>query len=174
MEYYGRKHGDFLQSIFRKKYRDWFNFFFNEIDNFNLNDIDGSRTWHQNHNFIQFSHCLNVNDELSIYEHKKYPKTIKRNKEILNQYIEMCHQHNIIPIAVLLPFTQMAQKHYPQNSLKEFFEILNPFLERMEFINLWDMKLPNSYFEDTTHLKITGAVEVTKVIKDKVSQILNK
>ena len=86
----------------------------------------------------------------------------------------MCRERNVIPIGVVMPFTQMAQRHYPQKALKEFFTMLKPFLNEMELINLWDTKLPDSYFEDTTHLKMTGAVEVSKMIKELVLKILSK
>ena len=180
MEYHGSKHGKFLETIFKSKYKSWLNYFIDDFLNspnkerFTLNDIDWSREWHQKHYALTNAQHLNVADELSIYGHKFYPETIKRNKEILNKYIKLCRERNVIPIGVVMPFTQMAQRHYPQKALKEFFTMLKPFLNEMELINLWDTKLPDSYFEDTTHLKMTGAVEVSKMIKELVLKILSK
>ena len=172
MEYHGTNHGKFLETIFKSKYKVWLDTWINVVPQFDLNDIDGSRKWHQDHYSITFAQMLNAKDTLAIYGQKKYPETVKRNKAILNQFIELCLERNVIPIGVLLPFSQIAQRHYPHIALREFFEILDPFLKKMKFINLWDMKLPDSYFEDITHLKMTGAVEVTKVIKRHISKIL--
>ena len=172
MEYYGTSYGRFLETIFKSKYKIWLNGWISNVPQFDLNDIDGSRKWHQERYSITAAQRLKANDDLAIYERKKYPETVERNKEILNQFIELCLKRNVIPIGVLLPFSQIAQRHYPQIALREFFETLDPFLEKMKFINLWDMKLPDSYFEDLIHLKMTGALEVTKVIKKRISKIL--
>ena len=173
MEYQGTKRGEFLKKIFRSKYKKYLKMYLNKIDSINLNDIDGSRQWHQEHNFITARQQLKAADELAIYEHKKYPETVEQNKRILSQYIEMCLNHNVKPIGVLLPFSEVGRKHYPKTALKEFFETLEPFLEKMSFINLWDMKLPDSNFEDITHLKISGSIEVTKKVKEQILKILD-
>lgn len=173
MEYQGTKHGKFLENIFKSKYKKWFQFYVERINSFDLNDIDGSRKWHQDHYSITPVQRLNAADDLAIYERKRYPKTFERNKDILARHIELCLKHNVIPIGVLLPFSQTAQKFYPQTAFREFLETLEPFLEKMKFINLWDMKLPDSHFEDITHLKVIGAIEISKILKKHISKILD-
>ena len=171
MEYEGTPHGSFIRQIFHDKYKAWFDnhlraFIGKPVD---LNDIDWARAWHQEHYFYQPTHTLNAADELAIYGRKKYEETRKRNIEILWQYVKLCRKFNVLPVGVLLPFSQVGHKYYPKEALAEFLSIIDRYRDEMPFVNLWDIQLANEHFEDVTHLKMTGAIAVSKVIKDKIA-----
>ncbi|MBR1395961.1 MAG: hypothetical protein IJ563_00300 [Selenomonadaceae bacterium] len=176
MEYHNTEVGSFLEHLFIKKYKIWMYSWFRALNGqaFDLNDIDGSRHWHQDHYSMNIGHYIDVSDQMIKRGNKLYPETIEYNKDILNKYLHLCHKNNIVPIGLLLPYSQLSKKHYPKKSLQDFYLILEPFLEKMEFINLWNVNLPNVDFEDPIHMKMTGSIKVTKIIKEKVSQILNK
>ena len=174
MEYKGSDHGRFLASIFKHRYKEWFN---RHVQNFigkkiNLNDIDWSRGWHQEHCFVRPTHYLTIADTLSVYTNRYYEETKAKNIKILHQYINMCRHHDILPIGVLLPFTEVGRCHYPAKSLDDFYATLEQFRDDMPIIDLWDYNLSDKFFEDCTHLKMSGAMEVTQIIREKITALI--
>ena len=176
MEYHGTERGKFFESIFKTNYKNWFKIYLKATANeeFNFNDVDNVSQYRQIHHGIELKHYLKVADKLKVYERKNYPETIERNRNILNQYIQLCRSHNVEPIAFMLPFSQVAQKHYPQQKLNEFFEILEPFKEKIFFLNLWKKKFSDDHFRNLTHLKRSGGIECTKIIKACVDKLFDR
>ena len=126
MEYHGTDHGNFIEVIFKKNYKKWFDYCLKLTaqEKFDLNDIDGARNWRQTNTGITIRNYLKAADQFAVYKTKRYPETIERNIDILQKYILLCRHYNVEPIAFILPFSKVARKHYPENSIQEFFSIM--------------------------------------------------
>ena len=176
MEYHNTDHGEFIEAIFKRNYKNWLKIFFKTINekSFDLNDIDGCRIWRQHNTKMTPRMYLTESEHFAGYKTKRYPDTIEYNIEILKQYIQLCRNHNVEPIGFLLPFSELSKRHYPENSIKETLYIIDFFKEDMYFINLWNKRFPDSYFRDASHLKMIGGIECTKIIRECVLKIFNE
>ena len=175
MEYHGTEHGNFFEAAFKHKYKKWFDFCLKAVsqEKLDLNDIDGARKWRQSNTRMTVKTYLNAANKFAAYRTKRHLDTIKDNMEILKQYISLCRQYNVEPIAFLLPFSQTAKRHYPENALKEFFSIIDSFNQDIYFINLWNKNFPDYCFRDDTHLKMDAGIECTKIIKACIMKLFN-
>ncbi len=170
MDYFGTKRGNVLTQILSKKHIDLIkNFEYPQID---FADNDGMRKFYANERFeITNFERLDLDNEYRIYK-KKYPKTVEFNLKCLDDYLNLCHEHNIEPFCVLFPFSISARHAYPEESITEFRELLSKFKDKMYFIDLWDINIADSNFRNASHLNISGSRIVTNIIKNIVDKIL--
>jgi len=98
---------------------------------------------------------------------------IRRNKEYLKEYIDLCRTYDCFPIGVIFPMSPLLQKNYPASGLTEHLNILNDFslLYNFTYINLWDMNLPLNCFYDLSHLNKQGAKQVTQRLYTEIKKI---
>ena len=119
--------------------------------------------------FLQFRQEL---DEVS----GKYDADIlERNIKHMKAYVSLCKEHNVIPIAFVLPFAKLLRRAYPADKLQLFRSILAFFHQTMNLpcIDLFDMDLDYSHFHDLAHLNQKGATIVSTIINEQVKQILD-
>ena len=166
MEYKDTKRGNFLREILSSKYFRILEDF--ELSEINFSDIDGQRAFLAQDSFkISTFERLDLENEYRIYR-KKYPETVEFNLKCLEDYLNLLHKHNIVPFGVLFPFSVPGRRAYPAESVREFRDLLFRFKDKMQFIDLWDMNLPNSNYRNVSHLNISGSKITTFAIKKAV------
>lgn len=121
---------------------------------FDLNDIDQQKARGGSTSFCTPEALLGAAEEMRRLGMKNYPETLQRNLQILAQYVDLCHQYEVTPIGLVLPFSKVAQRHYPDERLKEFFQIIGH--QSFLTINLWNLGIGDDCFRDLTHLNIKG------------------
>lgn len=101
------------------------------------------------------------------------PEHIRKNKEYLKEYIDLCQSYNCTPIGVIFPVSPLLQKNYPSYALTEYLTILNDFslLYNFKYVNLWDMSLPLNCFYDLPHLNRQGAKQVTQRLYAEINKL---
>ena len=172
MEYRNTKRGNFLKNILSTKYFRILEDF--ELSTINFSDIDGHRALFAQDQFkISTEERLDLENEYRIYR-KNYPETVKFNLKCLEDYLNMLHEHNIVPFCVLFPFSIPGRRAYPQESVSEFRVLLSRFEGKMQFIDLWDMNIPNNNYRNVSHLNISGSKITTLAIKKAVDAYFGK
>ena len=101
---------------------------------------------------------------------------LKKNKEILANYIQLCRTHHAVPIGVVFPFSVCLQEAYPERDLAEFRSILDDYrnMAGFEVIDLFDERWDESCFQNLSHVNVKGAAVASTMIAKKVEEILQK
>ena len=91
---------------------------------------------------------------------------MKRNIEVLRQYLLLCHERNVRSICVILPFSPILHDNYPDEKLLLFRSTLRALLQQKKdmLIDLFDENPGYECFYDLTHLNQKGAVEISRRI----------
>lgn len=125
---------------------------------------------------IGMGQLLNLDRELQDIIPRGNPAHIKKNKQWMAEYITLCQNNGVIPIAVILPMSAPVHNAFSQASLREYRDILRD-LENMNnliVLDFWDMKTDLSWFYDLTHLNRKGAKIITQnlVVEMKRRQLI--
>lgn len=101
---------------------------------------------------------------------------LARNIDHMKAYVALCHEHHVVPIAFVLPFTKLLRRSYPADRLDLFRSILSFFRQTsgLHVIDLFDLELDYSHYYDLTHLNQKGATVVSEIINERVESILNE
>ena len=102
---------------------------------------------------------------------KNYPLTIKENKEILKDYLELLKSSNIKPIIVVCPVVKLYGDNSSEETKKEFYEIINELKLSYNFQLLDYFENPefkDSDFYDTAHLNYEGAKKFSAILNDNI------
>ena len=138
---------------------------------FDFNDIDQQKARGGSTNSCTPEQMLGATEEMHRLGMKNYPETLQRNLRILVQYVDLCHQYEVTPIGLVLPFSNVARRHYPDERLKEFFQIISQ--QSFITINLWNLGIGDDCFRNLTHLNIKGSKIVSRVVCDAVRKLLS-
>ncbi|MBR1553696.1 MAG: hypothetical protein IJ631_06790 [Schwartzia sp.] len=102
---------------------------------------------------------------------KRFPCTVKENKDILRQYIRLCHEKQILPILVIFPVTDIFRKFFSKQILEEFYGYVDE-LQKEENVLMLDYFASDAFshqdFYDIDHLNRTGAKKVSSMIDEQL------
>ncbi|MEW9093570.1 MAG: D-alanyl-lipoteichoic acid biosynthesis protein DltD [Clostridiaceae bacterium] len=102
---------------------------------------------------------------------KNYPETVKENKQIFKDYLELLKQHNIKPIVVVFPVSKYYMKYFSKRIEDEFYSIINEFKREYDFqyIDYFRSYLfTDEDFSDVSHLNSKGAEKFTQILNEVV------
>ncbi|SDK04105.1 D-alanyl-lipoteichoic acid biosynthesis protein DltD [Sediminibacillus albus] len=101
------------------------------------------------------------------HSNKNYPKTVEKNAQILEQYLNLLKEEEIKPIIVILP----QHKDYTTYFSKTIRENITDYLKQLnkdhsfDLIDLFDSDVVSDRdFFDVHHLNQSGAYKVTQLI----------
>ena len=118
---------------------------------------------------------MKAREEAEAWKNKRYPKTVKENKKIFNDYISLCKQYNVWPIVVRFPAIDAYREFFPKQLIDEYNYILaeSGIGERFSFIDKWnfDDKLTYQDFFDSTHLNSSGAKKMSSFLNDYIMNL---
>lgn len=105
-------------------------------------------------------------DELKNLTKKCFPETVKKNLQILEDYIKLCLENGAKPIGVMFPFAPMMHDNYNQELLTYFRLAINQLkkIYPFQFIDLFDLKLDYSHFWNMAHLNIKGSMVASSIL----------
>ena len=141
-------------------------------ENFDLNNFTFRK--------IQFSILNNIENRMKArrlvepWYTKRYPNTVRENKEIFLNYIDLCKEHNIFPIAVLFPVTDEYRALFSKQIIDEFYCIIKELQRKDSFVFFDEYKcniLSHQEFFDGMHLNDEGAKKFSKYLSDKIMKI---
>ena len=113
---------------------------------------------------------------LKKFNEKNFPKTVEENKEILEKYIALCEEKGVIPIAVLYPVSEVAQKYFAGRTFDEFHYIIREFQKTtsLQFLNLWNLEgMSMDDFFDGLHTNLSGAKKTSAYINEYLKNFEN-
>ena len=115
---------------------------------------------------------INWEDELKNLTKTLYPKTVKKNLKILEDYIKLCMKNGARPIGIMFPFAPMMHDNYNQELLSSFRHKIKQFQRKyiFEFIDLFDLNLDYSCFYDMAHLNLKGSMIASSVLSTVLHQ----
>lgn len=105
---------------------------------------------------------------------KNYPETVKKNINILNEYIDFLRDKNVEPIIVISPHT----KYYSENlssDLKERFEKNIDDIKKNKNIKVlnyfYSDEFTNNDFYDVVHLNKEGAEKFALILNEEIKSL---
>ncbi len=165
--------GKYLKALFSKKLHICIQ---NEYDSWkasgqplNINDLYFDRQFYEK-SAITLKGYLTANEEMRKLGEKDYPKTLERNRKYLGMLISLLKEHNVQPLGVIFPFSEVGTRNYPQEPLNEFIRELKPFMADMPVLNLWGLKISNDHFIDVTHLSKKGSILVSNIMRQWIEE----
>lgn len=102
---------------------------------------------------------------------KDYPNTVKENKKIFKDFLELLKINNIKPIIVTSPQTEIYCKYISENIKNEFKNILYEFKQKYNFQVLdytYSDKFNDNDFYDFSHMNIDGSIKFTKILENDI------
>lgn len=105
---------------------------------------------------------------------KNFPKTVKENTLILDEYLKLLKNNNIMPIIVISPVIRYYGENFDYRIKEQFFDIINKMKQKYEFqyLDFFDSKYFNEEdFRDVTHLNINGNKKFTELLNKSISWI---
>lgn len=101
---------------------------------------------------------------------KKSPIVLPLEVKILEDYIKLCVDNGAKPFVVVLPVRQSLRKIYKADVLKLFRDRINRVVKKYNaaFIDLLDVKLVDSCFQDKMHLNSEGGAAVGALLSEKL------
>ena len=98
-------------------------------------------------------------DELNNLTKKLFPDSVKKNLQILKDYIKLCISNGAKPVGFVFPFSPVIKKNYAEESLT-LFRLAVRQLEKIydfTFIDLFDLNLGYDCFWNLAHLNLRGS-----------------
>lgn len=102
---------------------------------------------------------------------KNYPETVKENKEIFKNYLQLLKENDIKPIVIVCPTSKYYSKYFPKRLKDEFYSIINETRKEydFQFLDYFDSELfEDCDFYDVSHLNDKGAEKFTKLLNKEV------
>ncbi len=100
---------------------------------------------------------------------KNYPKTVKENKQIFKDYLQLLIENNIKPIVVVFPASRYYTKYFSKRIEDEFHSIISEVKQeyKFQYIDYFRSDLFNDDdFQDASHLNPRGAEKFTKILNE--------
>ena len=103
---------------------------------------------------------VNWEEELNNLTKKLFPDSVKKNLQILKDYIKLCISNGAKPVGVVFPFSPIMKKNYDEESLTLFRLAVRQLEEIYDFtfIDLFDLNLGYDCFYNLTHLNLHGSI----------------
>ena len=97
--------------------------------------------------------------ELKNLTKKLYPDSVKKNLQILKDYIKLCINNGAKPFGVIFPFAAVMRKNYSEELLTLFRLAIHQLEEIYDFtcIDLFDLNLGYDCFWNLAHLNLHGS-----------------
>ena len=91
---------------------------------------------------------------------------VKKNIQILKDYIKLCRDNDAEPIGVVFPFAPAARKTYDEKILSNFRKTIHQLEENDGFfcVDMFDINLKYNCFRDMTHLNEDGMKSVNSFL----------
>mgnify|MGYP003168156318 CR=1 FL=1 len=123
-----------------------------------------------------YSHDYYVNEEQGKRQalldgNKNYPETVKENKKIFKNYLQLLKENNIKPIVIVCPASKYYSKYFPKRLKDEFYSIINETRKQydFQFLDYFDSELfEDNDFYDVSHLNDKGAEKFTELLNKEV------
>ena len=99
-------------------------------------------------------------DELRNLTKKLFPDSVKKNLQILKDYIKLCVDNGVKPVGVVFPFSPIMRKNYSEELLTLFRLAVRQLEEAYDFtfIDLFDLNLGYDCFWNLAHLNLRGSM----------------
>lgn len=100
---------------------------------------------------------------------KKYPKTVKENIIILQDYLDLLRENFITPIIIVSPVSKYYSKYFSKELRKKFYCIIKEITNKynVKFIDFFDaQEFNNEDFYDVSHLNWNGSNKFIKLLND--------
>lgn len=91
-------------------------------------------------------------------------------KKIFEDYVKLCLDKGAKPVCIVLPVNSALKKTYNDNVLKIFRDTINEVVKKYKatFIDLLDVKLADSCFQDRMHLSSEGGAAVGALLIERL------
>ena len=161
-----------IEEIFDKNFLDVPDDFVPENFDFNVYNNQGYST-----KIMEPSNLFEIRKNAEDWLEKRYPETVKENKKIFLDYLELCKNHNVIPIVTIFPVLNIYREFFPKQLLDEFYLIIEEARKKynFHFLDKWnfDDHLELKDFIDSSHLNNFGAKKISNYINDYIMQLEN-
>lgn len=99
---------------------------------------------------------------------RKYEQTRIENGEIVKTIVEYLHEHNIMPIFVIFPFTKWYNQYIDKDFKTDIYDLLDGISLPVEFLDMNDCEgiFTDADFMDTDHMNKTGALKATEILNE--------
>jgi len=117
---------------------------------------------------------IHARSRASQWNGKFYPATLRENKKIFEDYLQLCIQHNCKPIIIAFPFTETYMKYFDQRILAGFYMVINEMAKKYDFLFLDYMNHPDftdADFHNVDHLNLAGAEKLTDLIRNELHRL---
>lgn len=120
---------------------------------------------------------MTARSKFSVWDHKRYPETVKENTDTLRKILELCKNHSVIPILVRPPLPDIMSAFFPRYVIDEGNEIINGLSKEFDFHYLDKTNMPgltyNDFF-DNYHVNAFGARKFSSYMNDFIMNLENK
>lgn len=118
---------------------------------------------------------IGARKRIDIWKDRNFPETRAENLKILDDYLTLCEENNIVPIIFLPPSTEGYKKHFSKQKLEECLAAVHDALHKhktAKFLNGWQLQGLSDLtdFIDIDHLNINGATKFSYFFNDFIEQ----
>lgn len=104
---------------------------------------------------------------------KKYTESFLENVHIIEKMTSYLYEHNIIPIFVIMPFTNYYNMYINPEYKFEIYQVLDSLKVPVEFLDMNDYSeiFEDADFLDSDHLNYRRAIKATELLNDLLLEI---
>lgn len=96
---------------------------------------------------------------------------VKKNAQLLEDYFKLCLDNGTKPVVIVLPVESSLKKTYNADVLKTFRDLINQVVKKFQssaFIDLLDISIVNTCFQDKMNLNSEGAAAVSAFLSTRL------
>ena len=145
------------------------------LENFDTNNVYMEKRFV---NSIGWAERIIARSGIDVWDSKDYTKTRDENVKILDNYLTLCAENDIVPVMCLPPFTEGYIKYFSKRKLDEFYYIIREAQRKhpeAKFFDGWKVKgFSDSDFADVDHLTLRGAMKFSAMLNDAIETLDRK
>ncbi|MBR4904697.1 MAG: hypothetical protein IKZ53_08490 [Selenomonadaceae bacterium] len=125
--------------------------------------------------FMTPQNRLEARKTIDAWNKKYFLETRAENIKILDDYLTLCEENNILPIMFLPPMTKGYEKYFSRQILNEFYYLIEQACQKHSsaiFIDGWKLQgLTDTDFHDVDHLNHLGATKFSSFLNDFIESL---
>ena len=157
------------RSLFREEYLNYKM----PIDDIEIDEVSVLRDWQKQ--YMTFDSRVDARKKIDVWKDRNFPDTREENIKILDDYLTLCEENEIVPIVFLPPMTEGYKKHFSKQKLDEFYFLIRAALQKhktAKFVDGWQLQgLSDADFFDADHLNYNGAIKFSRFLNDFIEKL---
>ena len=125
--------------------------------------------------FMKWENRVEERKRIDVWKDRNFPDTRAENLKILDDYLTLCEENNVVPIIFLPPMPEGYKKHFSRQKLDEYFSVIQHAISKhptTKFFDGWQLQeITDADFLDIIHLNCQGAEKFAVALNDFIEKI---